>query len=115
MRERSCYGCGWKTSGTSSMRILLAVEFYYAPGGGGIQEQVRRIAEGLVTKGNEVTVATSYVNGRSSIINGVKIVGFNVHGDNGWALHGDKHKYVKFLLHQKRNSSGLLDLKSEKS
>ena len=82
------------------MRILLAVEFYYAPGGGGIQEQVRRIAEGLVTKGNEVTVATSYVNGRSSIINGVKIVGFNVHGDNVWGIHGDKDKYVKFLLDQ---------------
>jgi len=83
---------------TNHMRILLTVEFYYAPGGGGIQEQARQIAEGLRRKGHNVTVATSDVSDRPDGINGVKIKGFRVHGNLVRGINGQAEAYTNFLL-----------------
>ena len=60
------------------MRILFCCEFY-APSVGGVQEVVKQIAERLVIRGHEVTVATRKLPSREfDELNGVKIVGFDV-------------------------------------
>ncbi|MEW5805355.1 MAG: glycosyltransferase family 4 protein [Patescibacteria group bacterium] len=80
------------------MRILLTVEFYRAYGGGGIAEQVKQIAEGLVKLSHEVYVATGYAENRPEIINGVKIIPFKIFGNSVEGISGEIDKYRKFLL-----------------
>lgn len=80
------------------MKILHTVEFY-SPSVGGAQEVVRQLSEHLVILGHDVTVATSRIPNRSAkIINGVKIIDFDVSGNavNGYSGE-DVHKYQKLL------------------
>ena len=79
------------------MRILITVESYYAPGGGGIAEQVKQIAERLTALGNDVTVATSFYEPRQQTINGVHIVGFRISGNAVIGMEGDIESYRAFL------------------
>ncbi|MDS7594770.1 glycosyltransferase family 4 protein [Agrobacterium tumefaciens] len=79
------------------MKLLFCVEFYY-PSIGGAQEVVRQVAERLAARGHDVTVATSWLQQRSSdIINGVKVVGFNVSGNKVRGLSGDIDAYRDFI------------------
>jgi glycosyltransferase involved in cell wall biosynthesis len=79
------------------MKILFCVEFYY-PSIGGAQEVVRQIAERLAASGHDVTVATSWLQQRSSdVINGVKVVGFKVSGNQVRGLSGEVDGFRDFI------------------
>jgi glycosyltransferase involved in cell wall biosynthesis len=81
------------------MKILHTVEFYH-PSVGGMQEVVKQISERLVTFGHDVTVATTKLTERTDkVINGVKIVEFDISGNavRGY-LRGDVENYRRFLL-----------------
>jgi glycosyltransferase involved in cell wall biosynthesis len=79
------------------MKILFCVEFYY-PSVGGAQEVVRQIAERLAASGHDVTVATSWLQQRSNhVINGVKIVGFKVSGNQVRGLSGEVDAFRDFI------------------
>lgn len=86
------------------MKILHLVEYYY-PSIGGAQEVVRHLSERMVKQGHEVTVATTKLPHRKSLVhNGVKIVEFDIksiaeHGASiVGGLKGDVEKYQKFLV-----------------
>jgi glycosyltransferase involved in cell wall biosynthesis len=80
------------------MRILHTVEFYH-PSTGGAQEVVRRVSEGLVARGHEVTVATTDLKERgSSTLNRVEIRGFKVSGNAVRGCAGETERYRDFLL-----------------
>ncbi|OGU18127.1 MAG: hypothetical protein A2X61_02515 [Ignavibacteria bacterium GWB2_35_12] len=80
------------------MKILHTVESYL-PTHTGMAEVTRQISERLVSKGHEVTVATSKLNDRKDIIiNGVKIVEFSIKGNNVRGIKGEVDKYIEFLL-----------------
>ncbi|NIT04309.1 glycosyltransferase [Candidatus Saccharibacteria bacterium] len=80
------------------MKILHTVEFY-DPSVGGMQEVVKQLSERLVELGHDVTVATTKLpNRRSSEINGVKIVEFDISGNLVRGLSGEIEKYKKFLV-----------------
>ncbi len=79
------------------MKILITVEFYYTPGGGGIDTQARQIAEHLVKLGHDVTVATSSQLDRPQNINGVKVRGFSVTGNSVKGYRGETKRYLQFL------------------
>ncbi len=79
------------------MKILFCVEFYY-PSIGGAQEVVRQVAERMAESGHDVTVATSWLPERSGdIINGVKVVGFKVSGNQVRGLSGEVDVYRAFI------------------
>lgn len=81
-----------------SLKILHTVEFYH-PSVGGAQEAVRQISENLVKMGHDVTVATTKLRDRiDSIINGVKIIDFNVSGNFVSGFNGESGNYQNFLL-----------------
>ncbi len=83
------------------MRILHTVEFYY-PSVGGSQEVVKQLSEHLVMLGHDVTVATTKLPNRGKkVINGVKIVEFNIYGNQVRGLGGDIEAYKNFLLKSK--------------
>lgn len=86
------------------MKILHLVEYYY-PSIGGAQEVVRHLSERMVKLGHEVTVATTKLPHRKSLVhNGVKIVEFDIssiaeHGASiVGGLKGDIEGYQKFLV-----------------
>lgn len=80
------------------MKILFCVEFYY-PSVGGAQEVVRQIAERMVARGHEVTVATSQIAARTSQRhNGVRIAGFPVSGNHVRGLGGEVDAFQRFLV-----------------
>lgn len=80
------------------MRILLACEFY-APSVGGVQEVMRQVAERLVLRGHEVTVATTHQSDRRyTELNGVIIRGFEVAGNLARGLTGEVNEYREFVL-----------------
>ena len=80
------------------MRILFCSEFY-APSVGGVQEVMRQIAERLVKKGHDVTIATSKLDNRHfKVLNGVNIHEFNVFGNWVSGMSGEVEAYRKFLL-----------------
>ena len=80
------------------MRILHTVEFYH-PSVGGAQEVVRRVSEGLVQRGHEVTVATTQIlQRRQNYINGVRVVQFPISGNIVRGLVGPIKDYQDFLL-----------------
>lgn len=81
------------------MKIVCCVEFYY-PSIGGAQEVVRQLAERFVTRGHQVTVATSNIPTRQSDvwINGVNIVSFHVSGNQVRGITGELDRYREFLV-----------------
>ena len=80
------------------MKILHVVEFYY-PSIGGAQEVVRHLSERMVRAGHDVTVATTKLPNRKSLVhNGVKIVEFGISGNKVNGIKGEKHKYTSFLM-----------------
>jgi glycosyltransferase involved in cell wall biosynthesis len=84
------------------MKILHTVEFYN-PSVGGAQEVVKQLSEHLVTMGHEVTVATTKIPERKrKTINGVKIVDFDIAGNEVRGYSGkDIKKYQQFLINSK--------------
>ena len=63
------------------MRILLCCELY-SPSVGGVQEVMQQLAERLVVRGHEVTVATTKLPTRLfSELNGVTIREFKISGN----------------------------------
>lgn len=79
------------------MKLLFCVEFYF-PSLGGAQEVVRQLAERMVARGHQVTVATSKLISRTlSNHNGVTIKEFSVSGNRVRGLLGDVDIYQKFL------------------
>jgi glycosyltransferase involved in cell wall biosynthesis len=79
------------------MKLLLCCEFYF-PSIGGVQEVVRQIAERMVTRGHDVTVATSKLAERTfSELNGVKIEEFAVSGNIVNGLKGEADRYREFV------------------
>ncbi|MEK7594263.1 MAG: glycosyltransferase family 4 protein [Patescibacteria group bacterium] len=86
------------------MKILHTVEFY-SPSTGGAQEVVKQISERMVKVGHEVTIATTKLPERkSSTINGVKVVEFDIRGNEVVGMQGETDKYKQFL------SSGKFDV-----
>ncbi len=80
------------------MRILFCCEFY-APSVGGVQEVIRQVAERLVEKGHDVTVATSQLPDRNFVsLNGVRIKEFAVSGNLVRGIFGDEDKYREYVL-----------------
>lgn len=80
------------------MKILHTVEFYY-PSLGGSQEVVRQLSERMVEAGHDVTVATTDLPERKNdILNGVKILGFNISGNEVRGYKGDTKSYQDFLV-----------------
>jgi glycosyltransferase involved in cell wall biosynthesis len=80
------------------MKILHTVESYY-PDVNGMSEVVRRLSEGLVALGHDVTVVTGkniQRKGKKNI-NGVKIVEFNVSGKSALIIYGNAKKYQNYL------------------
>ncbi len=78
------------------MRILFTVEFY-EPHKGGAEEVVRQLAERLVIKGHDVTIATSFLGKRkSSILNGVKIESFRISGNLVNKIKGEKEEIKRY-------------------
>lgn len=79
------------------MRLLFCCEFYF-PSVGGVQEVMRQIAERLVRRGHDVTVATTRLANREfSDHNGVKIVEFGVSGNLVRGMEGEVERYREFV------------------
>jgi glycosyltransferase involved in cell wall biosynthesis len=79
------------------MRLLLCCESYY-PARGGVQEVMRQIAERMVARGHDVTVATSrHPHRKSTVVNGVKIRDFRASGKMPYGLHGEIAEYREFV------------------
>ena len=79
------------------MKFLFCCEFYY-PSVGGVQEVMKQIAERLVTRGHEVTVATTALPNRDfTSLNGVQIAQFDVSGNLVRGMHGEIESYRKFV------------------
>lgn len=80
------------------MRILFCCEFY-APSVGGIQEVMRHIAERLVLRGHQITVATSRLADRSyRMLNGVTIKDFPISGNGAIGMRGNVAEYQQWVL-----------------
>lgn len=80
------------------MKVLLACEFY-RPSVGGVQEVMRQIAERLVIRGHEVTVATTYMPERKRReINGVQIEEFRVSGNLVRGMTGEVGRYRNYVV-----------------
>ena len=83
------------------MKILHTVEFYY-PSIGGAQEVVRHLSERMVKAGHEVYVATTKLPNRESLEhNGVKIVEFDLSGNEVNGIKGNTKQYRDFLLNER--------------
>lgn len=79
------------------MNILFCCEFY-APSVGGIQEVMQQIAERLVSRGHDVTVATSHLPTRTfTELNKVRIVEFDVSGNFVKGMDGEVTQYQRFV------------------
>ena len=80
------------------MRILFCCEFYY-PSVGGVQTVIQQIAERLVKRGHEVTVATTKLPERTfDVLNGVKVEEFYASGNIVRGMHGEIQSYQNYLL-----------------
>lgn len=80
------------------MRILFCCQFY-SPSVGGVQEVIRQLAERLVVRGHQVTVATTKLPMRDfDTLNGVEIKGFDVKGNRVSGITGEVREYQEFLL-----------------
>lgn len=80
------------------MKVLFCCEFY-APSVGGVQEVMRQVAERLVEKGHQVTVATSKLPNRDFVcLNGVHIKEFSISGNLVRGILGEENKYRQYVL-----------------
>ena len=80
------------------MKILHTVELY-SPSVGGMQEVVKQLSERLVKLGHNVTVATTKLSDRKeNVINGVKIVEFDISGNSVRGMNGEVGAYRDYLL-----------------
>jgi len=80
------------------MRILLCCQFY-APSVGGVQEVNRQLAERLVVRGHQVTVATTRLSNRDfETLNGVVIKGFGVTGNLVSGMVGEIKEFQKYIV-----------------
>ena len=79
------------------MKILLTGESYW-PSRGGCQEVVRQLAWRLAERGHDVTVATSADPARGEgSIDGVRVVGFEISGNEVGGYRGDTRAYVDWV------------------
>lgn len=79
------------------MKFLFCCEFYY-PSVGGVQEVMKQIAERLVARGHEVTVATTYLPNRNfTNLNGVEIIQFEIRGNLVRGMQGEIDRYRRFV------------------
>ena len=79
------------------MKLLFSCCEYW-PSVGGVQEVMRQIAERMVAKGHDVTVATSsHPNRNSKVINGVKVREFKAGGRLAYGLNGQIDEYREFV------------------
>ena len=79
------------------MRILFCCEFY-APSIGGVQEVMRQVAERLVRRGHDLTVATSHCFDRTyRELNGVHIEEFSIAGNLVNGMTGKVNAYRNFV------------------
>jgi glycosyltransferase involved in cell wall biosynthesis len=79
------------------MKFLFCCEFYY-PSVGGVQEVMKQIAERLVARGHEVTVATTTLPNRDfTVLNGVQIAQFAVTGNLVRGMTGEIERYRQFV------------------
>ncbi len=79
------------------MKFLLCCADYF-PSVGGVQEVVRQIAEGLVARGHDITVATSFFSERSSNTHkGVLIRDFKITGNLATGIKGNIEEYRNFV------------------
>jgi len=79
------------------MRLLFCCEFYY-PSVGGVQEVMRQLAERMVSRGHDVTVATSRLADRDfTEHNGVRIAEFGVTGNLVRGIVGEVDEYLDFV------------------
>ena len=80
------------------MRILHTCEFYY-PHIVGAEEVVRRISEGLVQRGHEVTVATTRDQFRDfSELRGVAVDEFSIRGNAVKGFRGEVGRFLDYVL-----------------
>ena len=83
------------------MNLLLCCERYY-PSVGGVQMVMQKIAEQLVARGHEVTVATSYTPDRTEFVhNCVRIKDFKIQGNRALGFRGDLKIFTDFVLNFK--------------
>ena len=83
------------------MKILHTVEFYH-PRVGGAQEVVKQISERLVRRGHDVTVATTAAPERTDdSVNGVRIQGFDIAGNQVRGYTGLTKVFQEFLLDER--------------
>ena len=79
------------------MRLLFCCEFYF-PSVGGVQEVMRQLAERMVQRGHEVTVATTRLATRNFVEhNGVRIVEFGATGNAASGMRGEIEQYREFV------------------
>jgi len=79
------------------MKLLFCCEFYH-PSVGGVQEVMKQIAERLVARGHEVTVATTALPNRDfTALNGVQIEQFAMTGNLVRGMHGEISRYRQFV------------------
>lgn len=79
------------------MRLLFCCEFYF-PSVGGVQEVMRQLAERMVQRGHEVTVATTRLAERDfTEYNGVRIAEFGVSGNAVRGIEGEVERYREFV------------------
>jgi glycosyltransferase involved in cell wall biosynthesis len=82
------------------MRILLCCELY-SPSVGGVQKVMQQLAERLVVRGHEVTVATTKLPTRLfSELNGVTIREFKISGNFVRGMEGKVAEYRRFVTAQ---------------
>ena len=80
------------------MKILICSDSYY-PSVGGVQIVLQEIAERLVRRGHQITIATSKLTKReSAYINGVAIQEFDVSGNYNRGLTGEVQNYCDYVL-----------------
>ena len=80
------------------MRILFCCQFY-APSVGGVQEVIRQLAERLVSRGHQVTVATTRLPNRNfEVLNGVVVKGFGVTGNLAGGMAGEIREFQEYVL-----------------
>jgi len=80
------------------MRVLFCCEFY-APSFGGVQKVIQEIAEHLVKRGHNATVATTKLKGRNfNELNSVRIKEFKISGNLVRGLEGELDAYREFVM-----------------
>ena len=81
------------------MKIIITSHTYY-PNNDGVQFVTEYLAEGLVKKGNDVTIITNLYPDKTSkeeeIYNGVKILRINAYTKHT-IHHGDKKNYISLI------------------